>query len=227
MAPGSGPAGDETELYAAAGFVDPDVAEEFPGLRLDWMTAGYRPAKSPPELIDRLRYLANRVRGATVVAMRSQPIPHAYRSFFRQIGLDPDTHRIPSEEAALARLYHGTFRSGGLVADACAIALIETGVPVWALDADLVDVGGPGIRTGRAGERLGRGPAAGHVQPGTLVVADSSSVLGVLFGELSADVQQHDATRRLLLFSVSVAGVPRIHSEEALWLAAEALQTAA
>ena len=35
--------------------------------------------------------------------MRTKPIPQAYRAFFRQIGLDPDVDRIPSEEAARRR----------------------------------------------------------------------------------------------------------------------------
>ena len=82
--------------------------------------------------------------------MRTKPIPQAYRIFFRQIGLDPDVTRIPSEEAAVARLLHGEFRSAGLIPDACLVALIETGVPVWALDADVVDEGGLGIRTATA-----------------------------------------------------------------------------
>src|SRR5207248_5419308 len=102
---------------------------------------------SPPAVKQRLKALSNRYRGASVVAMRTQPIPHAYRAFFRQIGLDPDTDRIPSEEAAVARLLYGGFRSSNLVDDALLIALIETGVPVWAVDAELVDAGGLGIQT--------------------------------------------------------------------------------
>ena len=102
--------------------------------------------------------------------MRTQPVPHAYRAFFRQIGLDPDASRIPSEEAAVARLLQGGFRSRDLLADALLIGLVETGVPVWALDADLVDAGGLGIRTTVTGERFG------SVEPplpeGRLVVAD-------------------------------------------------------
>ena len=64
--------------------------------------------------------------------MRTKPVPQAYRAFFRQIGLDPDVQRIPSEQAALARLVQGGFRSVDLIADACLIALVETGVPVAA-----------------------------------------------------------------------------------------------
>jgi DNA/RNA-binding domain of Phe-tRNA-synthetase-like protein len=215
--------GDEEATGAVPGFVEPGVAEEFPGLRLDWLSLAARDRPSPPELVGRLRDLSNRFNGANVIAMRTKPIPHAYRAFFRQIGLDPDTTRIPSEAAAVARLFDGRFRSVSLVPDALAIALIETGIPVWALDADRVGAGGPGIRTARAGERLGSGPYADHLQPGTLVVADAEAVHAVLFGSVARDHLVGSDTRRIVLFAVSVAGVPLIHVEEALWIAIEAL----
>ncbi|HKO29347.1 MAG TPA: hypothetical protein VJU80_17945, partial [Solirubrobacteraceae bacterium] len=77
----------EAELSAAAGFVAPELSAEFPGLRLDWVTVRAAPQPSPRELKRQLQDLSSRYRGANVVAMRTQPIPHAYRSFFHQIGL--------------------------------------------------------------------------------------------------------------------------------------------
>ena len=115
--------------------------------------------------------------------MRTQPIPHAYRAFFRQIGLDPDASRIPSEEAAVARLLQGGFRSRDLLADALLIALVETGVPVWALDADLVDAGGLGIRTTVTGERFGS--VESPLPEGRLVVADAHRAHALLFGPMA------------------------------------------
>jgi DNA/RNA-binding domain of Phe-tRNA-synthetase-like protein len=218
------PAGRELELTAAEGFVDPDVAEELPGLRLDWLTVVGRDRDSPPEIVRRLGDLSNRYRGPTVVAMRTKPIPSAYRTFFRQIGLDPDTTRIPSEEAALGRLFHGQFRpSRRLIDDALLIALVETGIPIWALDADRVAAGGLGIRTAREGERLGAGEYARYLPAGTLVVVDADSVHSILFGERAPDAGVTRETRRVLLYAVSVAGVPAIHVEEGFWLAVEAI----
>src|ERR1700761_3626140 len=129
-----------------AGFVAPELRAEFPGLRLRWLETPARGASSPPALRRRLRSLSDRYRGAGVVAMRVKPVPHAFRAFFRQIGLDPDVQRIPSEDAAVGRLILGEFRSLALISDACLVALVETGVPVWALDADPVDDAGLGIR---------------------------------------------------------------------------------
>jgi DNA/RNA-binding domain of Phe-tRNA-synthetase-like protein len=167
--------------------------------------------------------LSNRFHGASVVAMRTQPLPHAYRAFFRHIGLDPDASRIPSEDAAVARLMHGGFRSTDIVADALLIGLIETGVPVWALDADTVDAGGLGIRT--TGEREPFGAEGYPLPAGRLVVADTRRIHGLLFGAIAPGHEVSSRTRRVTLFSVAVDGVPAIHVEEALWLTVDVLTT--
>ncbi|HEX3978252.1 MAG TPA: hypothetical protein VHW96_18425 [Solirubrobacteraceae bacterium] len=190
------------------GFVDPLVAAEFPGLRLRWVTVAGRPAPSPPALRTQLRDLSNRYRGGGVVAMRTKAIPQAFRAFFRQIGLDPDVRRIPSEEVAVARLVQGGFHSVDLVADACLVALIETGVPVWALDADRVEDTGLGIRVAAAG---------------SLTVGDGATVCCALFEDPLPGCAVLPRTRRVTLFAVAVDGVPEIHVEEALWCAVELL----
>lgn len=203
------------------GFVDPRVAEEFPGLRLSWVSLAARAGPSPPVLRDRLRELSNRYRGGGVVTMRTKPIPQAFRAFFRQIGLDPDVTRIPSEAAAVQRLLDGGFRSRERIADALLVALVETGVGVWALDGARVDAGSLVLRTARSGESLGEGEGATALGAGRLVIADGERVLALLFGALAPAVRPSARTRALVLFSVGVAGVPSIYLEEALWLAGE------
>jgi DNA/RNA-binding domain of Phe-tRNA-synthetase-like protein len=215
---------DGLELRAARGSIAPELDMEFPGLRLLWVTAPARLRSSPAEVKRRLRELSNRYRGESVVAMRTQPIPQAFRVFFRQIGLDPDVTRVPAEAAAVQRLVQGGFRSRNLVDDARLIALIETGVPVWALDANLVDAGGLGIRLTRAGDKLGSGENARLLAPGHLVVADARLVHSLLFEEVASGHRVGRATERAALFTVGVAGVPLIHLEEALWISIEALQ---
>jgi DNA/RNA-binding domain of Phe-tRNA-synthetase-like protein len=217
---------DEVELSAAAGYVAAEIRAEFPGLRLDWLTAVSHPGDSPREVKRRLHTLSNRYRGASVVAMRTQPIPSAYRTFFRQIGLDPDTTRIPSEAAAVARLLQGAFTPTNLVQDACLIALIETGVPLWALDADVVDPGGLGIRTTVTGDRLGSSGQGNHIPPGRLAVADAQSVHALLFGDVAQEHAVTPRTARVALFAISVEGIPAIHVEEALWVCVEVLNSA-
>jgi DNA/RNA-binding domain of Phe-tRNA-synthetase-like protein len=216
---------EEADLTAAAGFVEPEVRAEFPGLRLDWVTVAASSGPTPRHVQRRLEQLSNRYRGASVVAMRTQPVPHAYRAFFHQVGMDPDTSRIPSEQAAVARLLQGHFRPQNLLEDALLIAVVETGVPVWALDADLIHPGGLGIRTTVAGDRLGSSEYADHLAPGRLVVADARLVHAVLFGELAPGHEVKSRTSRLALFAIGVEGVPAIHIEEALWVCAETLAT--
>ena len=211
-----------------SGWCAPQVAQELPGLRLLVTEAQVRRAGSPtgaapPDLLARLRELSNRMRGATAVAVRSQPVPAAYRVFFRHIGLDPDVVRTPIEAAVLERMLRGGFLSGGLLQDALRIALLDTGVPVWALDARAVE--GPlGIRASVAGERLGRSQYAPQLPAGRLVVADVASPLAVLFGALAPGHEAGGRTRQVVLFAVQVAGVPDLYAEEALWNCRAALE---
>jgi len=197
------------------GWIDEDVAAEFPELRLLTLTLQAEKGRSPQGVKQRLRTMSDRFRGAHAVTMRQDPIPWAYRVFYRHIGLDPDADRTPVEAAALNRLLQGAFKSRNRVEDAITIALVETGVPIWALDAERVE-GRLGIRTAGAPERLGRDPAAPGIPAGRLVVADERSALAVLFGDLAPGHGVGSGTRRVTLFSVQVAGVPTIHVEEAM-----------
>jgi DNA/RNA-binding domain of Phe-tRNA-synthetase-like protein len=187
--------------------VEAELAREWPGLRLATMAFGFVPGPSPPELRDRLRLLSDRIRGPQAIAMRRQPIPHAYRVFFRHIGLEPDEHRIPVEALVLERMQHGGFKSRNLLDDAITIAVMETSVPVWALDAAALD-GDLRLRTAAAGEGM---------PGGRLVVADAARPVAVLFGDIAAGAGVTERTREMVLFSVAVPGVPPIHVEEALW----------
>jgi DNA/RNA-binding domain of Phe-tRNA-synthetase-like protein len=203
-------------------WIDPEVAEEFPELRLHARTVEARSGRSPDELRERLRVLSDRFRGAQAIAMRRQPIPWAYRVFFRHIGLDPDEVRTPVEALALERLKKGAFKSRSVLDDALTIAIMETGVPVWALDADRLE-GAPGLRPARRGERMGEGEYASDIPAGKLLIADDAGPIGVLFGALAPGRGVGPETTRMTLLSLQVAGVPDIHVEEALWTVADIL----
>lgn len=212
------------------GWCERDVQRELPGLGLMSATIDVEPGRpltgpSPPAILRRLRELSNRWRGARAVNVRQEPIPAAYRVFFRHIGLDPDVTRTPIEAAVLERMLDGGFLSEGLLADILTIGLIDTAVPVWALDSDTVD--GPlGIRVSRDEERLGRDPEGPSLGAGRLVVADAERPLAVLFGEPVPGHEPTARTRRLALFAVQVAGVPALHVEETLWACRSALTNA-
>jgi len=212
----------------APGWCAREVEEELGELRVIEVQVHLRrrgsvTGASPREVTERLRELSNRFRGARAVGVRREPVPAAYRVFFHQIGLDPDILRTPIEAAVLERMLRGGFLSGGLLSDVLLIALIDTGVPVWALDSEAVD--GPlGIRQSREGERLGRSPTAPPLLPGRLVIADASSALAVLFGQTAPQHGPAPNTRRLTLFALQVPGVPALYVEEALWSCYTALE---
>jgi len=207
---------------ARPGWVAAEVAAELPGLRLLEADAPAVRGRTPAEARARLRGLADRFGGARALELRRQAVPAAYRVAFRHLGLDPDVDRPPAEAAVLQRLLHGGFRSAGLPGDALLLAVVETGVPVWALDAGRLD--GPlGLRTARPGERLGEGELASDLGPSRLVVADAGAPVAVLFGAAAPDREPGRATRALRLFTVGVSGVPELHLEEALAIAREVL----
>ena len=205
-----------------------EVEQELPGLQLmlgevQVARRGPLTGGSPPDIQARLRELSSQFRGARAVGLRREPVAAAYRVFFRHIGLDPDVVRTPIEAAALERMLRGGFLSGGLLDDVLLIALLDTAVPVWALDSTSLD--GPlGIRPSREGECLGRDAGAPALPAGRLVVADASSALAVLFGEVAASHRPRSRTSRVTLFAVQVAGVPSLYAEESLWTCRMALE---
>jgi DNA/RNA-binding domain of Phe-tRNA-synthetase-like protein len=205
------------------GVVAEPLREELPGLGVVTMALPAPAAKRSPEGVrEQLAVLSTRFRGADALTLRQRPVPHAYRVAFRHVGLDPDVTRTPIEAAAIERLVQGGFVSRGLLDDALTIALVETGVPLWALDAAAVQ-GDLWLRLARDGERLGAHDAAPPLPDGQIVVADAHAPLAPLFGEPAPDRLPHRRTERLLLYALRVDGVPLVHVEEALWRCAETL----
>jgi DNA/RNA-binding domain of Phe-tRNA-synthetase-like protein len=210
------------------GWLAREVEEELPQLRLiscevEVGRAEPVTAPCPRDVQARLRGLSNQFRGARAIGIRRETVPAAYRVFFRQIGLDPDLERTPIEAAVRERMLRGGFLPGTLLEDVLLIALLDTSVPVWALASEAVE--GPlGIRTSAEGERLGRSPSAPALPAGRLVIADASTPLAILFGELAPGHAPLSSTRELTLFAVAVAGVPGLYAEEALWACRTALE---
>jgi DNA/RNA-binding domain of Phe-tRNA-synthetase-like protein len=184
------------------GLVAPALAAEHPGLRLAWTDVEATPGPTPPELRERLRAMADRMRGAQAIALRRRDVPHAYRVFFRHVGLDPDVVRTPVEAIAFRRMQQGGLRPQGLVDDAITVAVLETGVGMWAFDAAHV-VGAPGLA---------------EVE-GRLAIADEAGALAVLFQDPVPRAAVNKATRRIALVAVAVPGVADVYVEEAIWTA--------
>ncbi len=156
--------------------------------------AGSSPGPTPRPVKERLATLSNRFSGSTALNLRRAPVPWAYRVFFRQLGIDPDERRTPVEEVALQRLHTGGFQSRSLLDDALLIAVVETGVPVLALDADRLDAASSRSASARADERLGGDGAP--LASGQLLIADNASGRSP-FGDIAEGRGVTDGTRRI------------------------------
>ena len=210
------------ELELREGWVDPELADEFPELGLVHVPVETAPRRSPRSVHQRLRQLSNRYTGGKVIHMRQDPVPWAYRVFWRQVGIDPNNERTAAERVALERLERGGFASRNSVDDALTIAVVETGVPVVAFDGDRVS-STLGLRLTGEGERLGRGGRP--LRSRQIVVADLERPVAVLVGDIADDAGVTPRSERVVLAALQVKGVPRISVEEALWTAAETLSS--
>jgi DNA/RNA-binding domain of Phe-tRNA-synthetase-like protein len=212
---------DQWEVAPEPGWIEPALAEEFPGLSLLSTVIETTGGRSPEALRERLRMLSDRIGGPQAIQLRQQPIPWAYRVFFRHIGLDPDTTRTPIEQLIFERIHDGSFKSRNRVEDSLTIAMVEVGVALRAFDADRVE-GRVGLRLSSPGEAF-----EGRVSPlpdGTIVVADEKRPLGILFDRTAEGCGVGRRTSRVMVVAIGVRGVPDIAMEEALWVAGSALR---
>jgi DNA/RNA-binding domain of Phe-tRNA-synthetase-like protein len=212
---------EQWEVAPEPGWIEPELAQEFPGLSIVTTVLETTTGRSPEALRERLRSLSDRIGGQQAILLRQQPIPWAYRVFFRHIGLDPDTTRTPIEQLIFERIHDGAFKSRNRVDDALAIGMVEVGVALRAFDAERVE-GSVGLRLSREGEGF-----EGRVSPlpdGTIVVADEERPLGILFDRTAEGRGVRRGTRRVMLTAIGVRGVPDIALEEALWVAGSALR---
>ena len=207
-----------TEPELQLGWVDQELADEFPGLALWTVRVEARSGRSPAPVRERLRTLSNRITGGHVIHMRQDPVPWAYRVFWRQIGLDPDTTRTPVEQIALDRLKWGGLRSRNLLDDAITIATFETGVPVVALDADRV---GSQLGLRLTGDQELLGGSGRALSTRQIVVADEDRCVAVLSGEVAEERGVTRSTTSMAIGAIQVKGVPDISVEEALWTVVE------
>ena len=202
------------------GWVDAELVEEFPGLALWTVRVDAGSGRSPDFVRERLRGLASRITGGHVIHMRQDPVPWAYRVFWRQVGIDPDTDRTPVEQIALDRLKWGGLRSRNLLDDAITIATLETGVPVVAFDAEKV---GDAIGLRLTGERELLGGSGRPLSSRQIVISDEDHTLAVFSGEVAEERGVTPATTSTVLASIQVKGVPLISVEEALWTVVDTL----
>jgi hypothetical protein len=182
------------------GWIAQEVAEEYPKIGLRWTVVPGAARATPRIVRTQLEELSDAVDARRAIGLRERATVSAYRVFQRQLGLDPDVDRGPLEEAIVERMLRGAFLPRGLPADACTIAILETGVPLWAIDADSL-VGSLGIDE-------------------SLAIADQRRPLVTLFDSPGPDVAPSATCSAIALFAVHVGGAPVGAVDEALWIAA-------
>lgn len=203
--------------------VAPEVGSEFPGLALEARQCR-GPARADAGVIERLNAIASRIRGATAVEMRREPVPASYRGLYRQLGIDPDTELPPAEAAVGRRLFDGGVRPHGALACALELAVLETWIPVYAFDASEVE-GRIELRPVRADEEVMAADGVPRRGPGRLVIADDAGPLCWLFEEARGRGSAEDGDEEFVLLAVGAPGVPDISLDEALGTAAGAIDT--
>lgn len=189
-----------------------DVALHYPYLHLFVTEVPNRPStRARHDLAERLGGLAERIDGPRVLRQHEQEVPHAFRALYLQMGIDPDIQPTPIDAVLRERIAYGQFRSMGLIDDALKVALLETGVPVWAADAARI-----------SGELALQMPdAAPEAAPrsGVPLVADDRgpiTAVGTAPGEPHAPGRK---TTDLTLFALQCDGISTMHVQESLWLA--------
>ena len=194
------------------------VEAEFPGLRADLLGCECVDHRCDRGVGERLALLASRLNGRQALELRQQQVPAAYRSFFRQVGLDPDQQLTPIEQAVLGRLFSGGNLPQDRISDALLLALLETSVPVFAFDAAFVsppiEIRGAGLDEELEGVAL---------EPGSLILADSQRPLCQLFSPPQPPLAAGAESDQLLLVAILVPDVSAIAGDEALTIAAEAI----
>ncbi len=213
-----------SEPVLEPGWISDELAAEFPKLGVRFVRVKPAGQRTPAGVKARLKEMSNRFTGGKAVNLRQEPIPWAYRVFFRQVGIDPDEQRTPVEGAALERMRAGAFVSSGLLADALLVATVETGVALLAFEAAAIEEP-VGLRLSEPDEYLG-GPGGRPLSVRQIVIADAERSLAVLFGDAAEGVLAAPRSEEVLLVAIQVKGVPEIALEEALWTAAEVLGSA-
>ena len=162
-----------------AGWQAPEIERELPGLRLLISEVEVRrPAPltgdSPPDIEARLRELSSRVRGARAITLRREPVPAAYRVFFRHIGMDPDVERTPIEAAVMERMLRGRLPDRGPARRHPADRAARHRRACLGARRRATSTASLGIRVAADGEPLGRDHDPPLLPAGRLVVADAA-----------------------------------------------------
>jgi len=194
--------------------VDPELAAEFPGLRvveLDANRLQVRRTSSGLELLKARVYQEVRTSGLLLEAVKDHPMLKAYREFYWRMGIDPTKTR-PAAEALLRRVLGGKeIPTINTLVDAYNLVSLKTAVAIAAFDSGQVHPEAFRLRRARPGERfLGIGMPEPVTLEGREVVIEDATARELVaaypyrnaeLGKVSED------TRHAFLIMCGVPGV--------------------
>ncbi len=193
-----------------------EVQEAFPGLYVaEGGIRSVRIQEVHPELEALKIAIAQEVRSRyTLDQVRDNPVFRAYRDFFWSVGVDPTKVR-PASEALVRRILSGKpLPVINTAVDAYNLASAESGIPIAAFDADLLE-GGLTLRFARLGEKfLGIGMKAPILlHANQVVMTDGAAIIAIYPYRDSDFTKVTPGTTHIHIVS---CGVPRIESEKVI-----------
>ncbi|MCX8168719.1 MAG: phenylalanine--tRNA ligase beta subunit-related protein [Candidatus Methanomethylicia archaeon] len=141
-------------------------------------------------------------------SLKDNEVIKAYRNFYWRIGIDPTKQR-PAVEALIRRILHGQrFPTINSAVDCINLASIQFMVSISAYDLDKIS-GSIILRWSREGEKfIGIGDKEAKIIPKQLVLADDEKILGLYPHRDSELSKITHLTKRILMISCGVPGVP-------------------
>ncbi|PWR69553.1 B3/4 domain-containing protein [Methanospirillum stamsii] len=147
----------------------------------------------------------------TLEEVKDNPLFRAYRDFFWSVGIDPTKTR-PASEALVRRILSGKILPTiNTAVDAYNLASIETGVPIGAFDADLLQ-GELTMRFAQEGEEfLGIGMKNPiELRTNQVILTDEKEIIAVYPYRDSDRTKITPATKTI---HIVACGVPKIDQE--------------
>ena len=160
---------------------------------------------------------ADRIRGASALTASIAPVAAAFRSFMRQLGMDPEAVDWTADAAMRRRLIEGGLPPTFWLRDAATLAVLEFGAPLMLFEHEAM----PRDVELRSADSEGALHAAGD-----LVVAADGVPLSRLFGPPFPEFAVSRGTRRALVVSVRAPGVEDVFCRAALERCADLLELA-
>jgi len=194
--------------------VDPELAAEFPGLRVvELEVDGIRVRMSDPGL-DSLKariYQEVRSSGRTLETLKDESLLKAYREFYWTVGIDPTKTR-PAAEALLRRVLGGReIPTINTLVDVYNLVSLKTAVAIAAFDGGVVHSPAFLLRRARPGERfLGIGMAESIALEGREAVIEDTAdreLVAVYPFRNAERGKVTEATRHAFLIMCGVPGI--------------------